>query len=118
MLPLTFYKAVADLTRLKALLLIMKEGELCVCELVAALNESQPKISRHLAQLRKEGLVTDHKVGVWVYYQLHPALPKWAHQSLAMVLHDCPDYITPEYELLLAMGDRPARQTSCCTTSK
>ena len=47
--PVTFFKALADETRLKSLLLILQEQELCVCELVAALADSQPKISRHLA---------------------------------------------------------------------
>ena len=55
--PVQFYKCLADETRLKSLLLIEKEQELCVCELMAALEESQPKISRHLAQLRKCGLL-------------------------------------------------------------
>lgn len=52
-----FFKLVADDTRLRCLLLLVQEGELCVCELMTALNESQPKISRHLALLR------DAKIG-------------------------------------------------------
>ena len=47
--PSTFFKCLSDETRLLATLLIYKEGELCVCELIEAMNESQPKISRHLA---------------------------------------------------------------------
>ena len=47
-----FFKALSDLTRLRMLVLLSHEGELCVCELTHALDEIQPKISRHLAQLR------------------------------------------------------------------
>ena len=54
------------------------KGELCVCDLTDALQLSQPKISRHLADLRKCGLVLDTRKGKWVYYKLHPELPSWA----------------------------------------
>ena len=73
-----FFKMLADNTRLRALLLLQLEGELCVCELTHALELSQPKISRHLAQLRESGLVRVRREGVWVYYQINPALPTWA----------------------------------------
>ena len=59
--PLQFYKCLADDTRLKAMLLISHEEALCVCELVVALELSQPKVSRHLAQLRQYGLLSDRK---------------------------------------------------------
>ena len=59
MTPDLFYKALADDTRLRSLLLITQYNELCVCELMAALNEAQPKISRHLAQLRKSSILSD-----------------------------------------------------------
>ena len=67
--PVIFFKQLADETRLRALLLITQEEELCVCELVAALDESQPKISRHLAQLRKTGLLEDRRQGHWIFYR-------------------------------------------------
>src|SRR5690606_16643645 len=64
--PTEVYKALADDIRLTSLLLIQEKGELCVCELMAALEESQPKISRHLAQLRKSGLLIDKRQKQWV----------------------------------------------------
>ncbi|WP_115718564.1 metalloregulator ArsR/SmtB family transcription factor [Gallaecimonas mangrovi] len=79
---LTVIKALSDATRLNAMLLLQLEGELCVCELTEALGESQPKVSRHLAQLRKVGLLIDGRVGQWVYYRLHPQLPSWAKAML------------------------------------
>ena len=84
MTPLSFYKCLADDTRLKILLLVTVKNELCVCELTTALALSQPKISRHLAQLRKCRLLTDERRGRWIYYQLDPQLPDWAHQVLQL----------------------------------
>ncbi len=64
-----FFKALSDLTRLRMLVLLNCEGELCVCELTHALDEIQPKISRHLAQLRELGVVLDRRQGQWIYYR-------------------------------------------------
>ncbi len=63
------YKALSDETRLKILKLLEK-GELCVCDLVAAFNTVQPKISFHLAILKEAGLIKDRKEGKWSYYSL------------------------------------------------
>ena len=80
------FKQLADTTRLRCLLLLQSEGELCVCELIHAIEESQPKISRHLAHLRKSGLVVDRKEGLWVHYRLNPTLPEWTLAILAETL--------------------------------
>ncbi|WP_040521637.1 metalloregulator ArsR/SmtB family transcription factor [Aliiglaciecola lipolytica] len=76
--PLKFFKCLSDDTRLKSLLLISKFGEVCVCDLMDALCLDQPKISRHLAELRKCGILLDDRRGKWVYYRFHPELPEWA----------------------------------------
>lgn len=76
--PDTFVQALADGTRLRALVLLRGEGWLCVCELTAALAVSQPKMSRHLAALRALDLVEDTRIANRVFYRLHPALPDWA----------------------------------------
>ena len=81
--PIQFYKCLSDETRLRCLMLIENEGELCVCELTEALAESQPKVSRHLAQLRQCELLLDRKQGQWVYYRLHPGLQSWQRNVLA-----------------------------------
>jgi ArsR family transcriptional regulator len=77
-----FFSALADPTRLRSLLLLAAEGELCVCELTHALNESQPKISRHLAMLREIGIVSDRREGLWIHYRISPDLPAWARKIL------------------------------------
>lgn len=82
MSPLVFYKCLSDDTRLKSLLLLVGGRSLCVCELMLALDTSQPKVSRHLAELRDCDLVEGERRGRWVYYRLHPELPEWARQVL------------------------------------
>ena len=63
------YKALADKTRLHMLALLAQD-ELCVCELVAILQMSQPSISQHLRRLKQVGLVRERKTARWVYYSL------------------------------------------------
>jgi len=72
----------ADETRLRALVLLARNDELCVCELTAALDVVQPKVSRHLAALREAGVVQDRRAGQWVYYRIDPALPATARHLL------------------------------------
>jgi ArsR family transcriptional regulator len=84
--PVSLFKCLADDTRARMILLIAREAELCVCELTTALDESQPKISRHLAQLRQCALLEDERRGQWVYYRLHPDLPEWAVDMVNLVM--------------------------------
>ena len=86
MSPAQFFKCLSDETRLRCVALLQKQGKLCVCELTAALDLSQPKISRHLALLRQCGLLMDSREGQWVYYQINPMLPDWAFPILANAL--------------------------------
>lgn len=109
--PVAFYKCLADETRLSCLLLIQQEQELCVCELTEALQQSQPKISRHLAQLRQVGVLQDRRQGQWVFYQLHADLPGWCGEVLRKTAEQNPDYILNGQANLQQMEDRPSR---CC----
>lgn len=79
---LTLFKNLSDETRLGIVLLLREMGELCVCDLCTALDQSQPKISRHLAMLRESGLLLDRKQGKWVHYRLSPHIPAWAAQVI------------------------------------
>lgn len=92
--PVTFYKCLADETRLQCLLLLERAGELCVCELVEAIGEIQPKVSRHLAQLRDCGLLQGQRRGKWVYYRLSPDLPAWIKAVLAATSAGNPAYLS------------------------
>ncbi len=68
---------IGDSTRRCMLALLAVEGEICVCEFVAALNEVQPSVSRHLALLRDGGWLMSRREGTWVHYRL-ARLPNWA----------------------------------------
>jgi ArsR family transcriptional regulator len=67
----------SDETRIRCLLLVAREERLCVSELTMALAESQPKISRHLAQLRQCGFLVDERDGARVRYRVSDELPGW-----------------------------------------
>jgi ArsR family transcriptional regulator len=67
----TLFGALADPTRLR-LLNLMHGREVCVCYFVEVLKQSQPKISRHLAYLRKAGIVAARREGKWMHYRIEP----------------------------------------------
>lgn len=112
--PPEVFKSLADETRTRATLLIADQGELCVCELMYALNDSQPKISRHLAQLRSSGVLLDRRQGQWVYYRLNPNLPGWVHEILRVTSKANIDWLRQNATRLRDMDGRPVRETGCC----
>jgi ArsR family transcriptional regulator len=81
------FRAFSDRTRLR-ILHLLRSGELCVCDIIAVLNKPQPTISRHLSYLRKAGLVTARKQGLWQYYSLTPA-KNCFHEKLLDCLGSC-----------------------------
>lgn len=92
MSPLQFFKCLADDTRLKSILLINELEDVCVCDLMTALQLDQPKVSRHLAELRKCGVLHDERRGKWVYYRLHDTLPEWARAVILQTAQQNHDY--------------------------
>ena len=111
--PVILFKCLAEETRLRITLLLASEGELCVCELMAALEESQPKVSRHLALLRTQGVLADRRQGQWVYYRLNPALSNWVIHMLEQVLNSDSAWLEPNLVRLRQMHNRPDRVTLC-----
>ena len=81
------FRAFSDRTRLR-ILHLLQPGELCVCDLVAVLGVPQPKVSRHLAYLRKARLVNIRKDSLWSYYTLALATASF-HAKLLECLHCC-----------------------------
>lgn len=77
------FEACADETRRRILLLLLAQGEMCVCDLLGVLELPQPKVSRHLAVLREAGILASRRRGTWIYYRLNPDLPLWAAQVLS-----------------------------------
>ncbi len=101
------FKCLSDETRLNSTLLIHQEGEVCVCELMAALEESQPKISRHLSQLRNCGILADRRKEQWVFYSIHPDFPDWALTLLDDASRAHKKELNVLQKKLNAMKDRP-----------
>lgn len=64
------FKALSESVRLRIVYLLLEKGELCVCDLVATLELSQSVVSRHLAYLRHNNLVSTRREGVWIHYRI------------------------------------------------
>lgn len=107
------FRLLADGTRLRCLMLLHRVDECCVCDLTHALELSQPKISRHLAQLRNAGLVQDRREGLWVHYRLAPDLPDWVLNILQATAEHVDGLPTYQHDLerfrasLCSKGDCP-----------
>ena len=108
-----FFNALSHPLRLRSLLLLQAEGELCVCELIYALGVSQPMISRHLAHLREWQIVSDRRQGLWVYYRLSDELPEWMMQVLAVTAKGVAGEL-PYDEDRTTLTDMPSRPSAAC----
>ena len=107
--PSDLFAALAHETRLRCLMLLLRHEELCVCELTHAIGAAQPHISRHLAQLRELGVISDRRQGLWIHYRINPSLPVWVNgvlrETLEGLQHQAP-YIVDK-QSLTAMPNRP-----------
>lgn len=108
------FQVLSDETRLRALMLMQKEGRVCVCELVHALELSQPKISRHLATLRDSGLVVFSRQAQWIFYSINPDLEDWQRQVLAGAFAGLADehLIKSDSDRLRMMKNRPMQDAA------
>ncbi|MDR4506007.1 MAG: metalloregulator ArsR/SmtB family transcription factor [Candidatus Scalindua sp.] len=97
------------------MILLYREGELCVCELTYALKLSQPKISRHLALLRQCGLLHDRREGQWVYYKVNRGLPAWSLEVLEVVTREFnkSKHYEEDQLRLQSMKGRPSAAICC-----
>ncbi len=110
--PDAIFKACADPTRLR-LLNLLKNGEVCVCDLTAVLRSPQPKISRHLGYLKKAGLVSARKDGLWMHYALAKPAGEFHRALLACV--ECCTQSLPQLE---ADSSRSKQlKSKCCLPS-
>lgn len=101
-------KALADPTRLR-IIGLLQDGEVCVCHIHDSLKISQPKTSRHLAYLRRAGVVTTEKRGLWVYYRL-AAQPSAVTQTLLDAARHC----VAHAPTARADAKRLEKHTGCC----
>ena len=100
-------KALADVTRLRLLGLLLG-GEVCVCDLHDSLRLPQSKVSRHLAYLRKAGLVETRRKGLWVYYRLSEA-----PDPVARAVRDAVAHAVGHVDALKKDRARLDRRTGC-----
>ena len=102
------FKALADATRLRILGLLLA-GEVCVCDIHESLKIPQPKASRHLAYLRRAGLVETRRQGLWVHYRLGTL----ADPVLA-VIADAVRHALTHIDTVRRDGERLQKRTGCC----
>lgn len=93
------FKALGDETRIR-LLKLLQERELCVCELMQALNMTQSRVSRNLGILKNAGLVKDRRDGLWVHYSLDDDAKPYIKSLLEMLKDSCNDNKTIKADLL------------------
>jgi arsenate reductase len=110
--PADFFKILSDTTRLRILMLIEDEQELCVSDLTEALQESQPKISRHLAQMRSLKILKIRRQAQQIFYRLSDELPDWMKLVLATTRNGQPNVINQEKIRLKAHSTRSSH-TPC-----
>ncbi len=111
--PDELFLLLSDKTRLRCLVLLHLEKELCVCEISHTLESIQPKISRHLSILRKSRLVQDERRGKWVYYKINADLDKKTKALLTTILNSLKgsEPFSLDYEKLLEF-----RKSDSCGT--
>jgi ArsR family transcriptional regulator len=102
-----FFRALADPTRLR-LINLMGAEEVCVCFFVEILKTNQPKISRHLAYLRRAGIVSARREGIWMHYRV--ATPK--DENAAKVLQDVREWLANDNAM---QQDRNRLVKICCS---
>ncbi|RKZ36264.1 MAG: transcriptional regulator [Gammaproteobacteria bacterium] len=83
-----FFKVLADETRLRCLALIYENHELCVCELIHALELPQSKISRHLSLIKLNKLIIDRREGQWVLYSTNSDISKFKKNIIKMSIKE------------------------------
>jgi ArsR family transcriptional regulator, arsenate/arsenite/antimonite-responsive transcriptional repressor len=105
------FRAFSDQTRLR-ILHLLRDGEICVNDLVEIIDVPQPTASRHLAYLRKADLVMTRRQGVWTYYRLTPAANAF-HQKLLECLGKCFDQV-PEIQKDVKRAAKLKKRGGCC----
>jgi ArsR family transcriptional regulator, arsenate/arsenite/antimonite-responsive transcriptional repressor len=105
-----FFQALGDVTRLR-LLNLMGDQEICVCYFVEILGQPQPKISRHLAYLRRAGIVAARREGKWMHYRM--VMPP--NMGAARVLQQTLAWLSEERTM---QADRARLSKACCSPGK
>ena len=102
------FKALADATRLRILGLLLT-GEVCVCDIHETLKITQPKASRHLAYLRRSGLVETRREGLWVHYRLGSL-----GDPVLTAISDAVRHALTHIDTVHRDAERLQKRTGCC----
>ncbi len=105
------FRAFSDRNRLR-ILHALQDGEMCVGDIVTVLQAPQPRVSRHLAYLRRAGLVVARKIGLWNFYSLSPGQNEF-HKNLLGCLATCFREV-PEIKADSARADKIRKKGGCC----
>jgi ArsR family transcriptional regulator len=104
----TLFKALADATRLRILGLLLT-GEVCVCHIHQSLKIPQPKASRHLAYLRRSGLVDTRRDGLWIHYRLATS-----SDPVVAAISEAVRHGLTHMDVVHRDGERLRKKTGCC----
>jgi ArsR family transcriptional regulator len=104
----SLFKALADATRLR-ILGLLPTGEVCVCDIHQALRVPQPKASRHLAYLRRAGLVDTRREGLWIHYRLAQL-----SDPIPAAIGDAVRHALTHLDSVYRDAERLQRKTGCC----
>ena len=104
----TVFQALGDTTRLRILGLLLA-GEVCVCHIHESLGVPQPKASRHLAYLRRAGIVATRREGLWVYYRLAST-----NDALIRTVRDVVTHTLSHLSTVRRDAVRLQKKTGCC----
>lgn len=102
------FRALADGTRLRILALLL-EGEICVCEIHDTLRLPQPTVSRHLAYLRRSGLVATRRQGLWIHYRLADL-----EDTVLKTMTDIVTHALGHVDVIAKDAARRQKATGCC----
>jgi len=108
------FKSLADETRLRLLLLLQSSGELCVCDLMNALDMKQSTVSRHLAYLKKNGWLQDRRGGVWMYYSLNGQLSPLLQSELVLLISTLANSDTHQADQMRLNAYLATKDTASC----
>ena len=109
------FKALGDETRLRIMTLLVSGHELCVCDIMAAVDLPQSTVSRHLSYLRNAGLVNDRRQGIWMYYRINRKKTAYAaalFDLLAAMLSELEQSRSDQHRLQAHLA---AKQNSTCS---
>ncbi len=106
------FQALSDGTRLRILGLLLA-GEICVCDIHDTLDIPQPKASRHLAYLRRAGLVQARREGLWMHYRLAPL-----SDPIAATIRDAATHALGHLDIVKKDAQRLEKKTGCCVPAR